>query len=400
MIAVADGQWAAASLIGIVLKEGDNRKNLDFQLNKGTLIHGTITVETDKKPWLTGPLYDLSITQYGPEIPNEWKSSPLSFSWEEGPDRYRVRLDRHADVDATGHYAFRVGPGEYELDFPSPLESKRLTVTNQREIVIDSPLPELPVWAPALERLPENLKFTPPDHGEDAASLVERVLAANKPWIEPKPVAATYSLSGNAHLEKETLGPFSVSKGCKAAVRVGSIVRTPLHSMLNKEKPYTLRMVGKANWKGKNLVAVDVAFKEWVRNEVGLGGQADASYSFCEYGVATARIVIEPANAVPLFIDSWSPLVPEMAVEPEMDHRFHATWAFGPDFFQVDGGFAPKMFEWVDVDFRERQQFQVASGVWIFKQGDAWWGAANPFARSGHIQKLELRDLRITMGRP
>jgi len=61
------------------------------------------------------------------------------------PDNYRVRLIRSTNVDATGHYAFRVGPGEYQLDLPGFLpKTERLTVTNQREIVVDSEFPKLP----------------------------------------------------------------------------------------------------------------------------------------------------------------------------------------------------------------------------------------------------------------
>ena len=177
-------------------------------------------------------------------------------------------------------------------------------------------------------------------------------------------------------------------------MRVGSIVWTPLHSMVSKESPYTVPLLGKTNWKGKSLVAVEVAFQEPVRNGVGLGGQTGTTYSSCSYSTATARIMIEPAKAIPLFIDSWSPLL------PQVNRRYHCVWAFGPDFLDVGGGFAPAMFQWEDADdFRERQEFQVVGGVCDLKQGDAWFGAENPFGRSGHIQKLELRDLRITANR-
>ena len=134
IVAVADDQWAAASLTGIVLREGENRQDLDFQLSQGTLIHGTIRVDTES--WRSvktdrglsvhdlmddsfGDLmYDPMLLQFGPEIPNEWKSLPGSSWADDGPDKYRVRLVRMTNVDATGHYAFRVGPGEYGLHVP------------------------------------------------------------------------------------------------------------------------------------------------------------------------------------------------------------------------------------------------------------------------------------------
>jgi len=161
IVAVADDQWAAASLAGVVVSEGENRQNLDFQLNQGTLIRGTIRVDTES--WRSVKtdrglsVHDLiddsfgdlmnepTLLQFGPEIPNDWKSLPGSFWGDDGPDKYRVRLARMTNIDATGHYAFRVGPGEYELHVPGfPPKTARLTVTNQREIVVDSEFPKLP----------------------------------------------------------------------------------------------------------------------------------------------------------------------------------------------------------------------------------------------------------------
>ncbi len=161
IVAVADDQWAAASLTGIVLRDGENRQDLDFQLSQGTLIHGTIRVDTESwrsvKTDRGQSVHDLiddsfgdlmyapMLQQFGREIPNEWKSLPASSWADDGPDKYRVRLVRMTNVDATGHYAFRVGPGEYGLQVPGfPTKMERLTVTNQREIVVDSEFPKLP----------------------------------------------------------------------------------------------------------------------------------------------------------------------------------------------------------------------------------------------------------------
>jgi len=153
IVAVVNDQWAAASLMGIVVKEGENRDNLDLQLNKGTFIHGTISVDTDSWPSaktdgglsVQDLMHDPYLSQFGHEIPNEWRSLPGPHLWGDGPDQYRVRLERTADIDATGRYAFRVGPGEYQLHLPGfPPQTERLTVTNQREIIVDSAFPKLP----------------------------------------------------------------------------------------------------------------------------------------------------------------------------------------------------------------------------------------------------------------
>jgi hypothetical protein len=216
------------------------------------------------------------------------------------------------------------------------------------------------------------------------------VLKANHPWIDPKPVNATYLLLRKVDATTEKSGPFSIAIGCKPAVRVGSIVRTPLHDMANKNTRYTLRMVGKAKWKDRDLVAVDVTFDPPVDGAVGLGGQTGTSYASATFSVATARIMIEPSKTIPLFIACWSEVI------PQMNRRLHSAWAFDPDFFEMDGGVAPKNFVWEDVTFcRERQEFQTVGGVWIFKQGDAWYGAENPFRKSGHIQRMELVDLQV-----
>lgn len=136
LIAVVDDQWAATSRTGIVLKEGDICEDINFQLNEGTLIHGSIPLRADMPERLAG--CEPTLLEFGPEIPDEWKSSPFATPWGDGQERYRVRLWRSTTPDAKGHYAFRVGPGEYELLLPGiPGKTKRLTVTNQREIVLE-----------------------------------------------------------------------------------------------------------------------------------------------------------------------------------------------------------------------------------------------------------------------
>ena len=243
---------------------------------------------------------------------------------------------------------------------------------------------------PALEFPAENVKYSPAGSDDDAKTLIARVLKVNRPWIEPKPVKASYRLLRADENEKETKGPFSVHEGCKSAVRVGSIVWTPLHDLARKDTHYSVHMLGKADWKGKSLIAVELVFDPPVRTGVGMGGQAETSYSASNSSTAKARIVIEPARAIPLFIDCWS------ATVPSMGRPFHSVWAFDPDFFELDGGLAPKAFVWEEVSaFRERQEFQVVDGIWIFKQGDAWYGAESPFHKSGHIQRLELADLKV-----
>ncbi len=195
-----------------------------------------------------------------------------------------------------------------------------------------------PPAKPAIEFPPENLKYAAAGSDDDAKTLLARVLNANRPWLEPSAVKATYSLLRQSAEAAESSGPFSIAEGCKRAVRVGSIVRTPLHNMPNgDDKHYTVRMVGKSQWKDKNFVAVDVTFDPPVRDAVGFGGQMGTSYSHSDYVASAARIMIEPAKAVPLFMESWSK---EMPTQPP--RRFHSVWVFDPEFFELDGGFAQR----------------------------------------------------------
>ena len=236
---------------------------------------------------------------------------------------------------------------------------------------------------------PPDLEYRATDSDEDAEALVARVLKANSPWIEPKPLKASYSLLREVDGTTERSGPFSVSADCKRAVRIGSIVWTPLHSMARKNTPYTARIAGNAEWKGKKLVALDVTFDPPTRTAVGFGGQANASYSSSDSATATTRIVLDSVKAIPLAIACQTDALPT-------GETLRSAWVFDADFFTVDGAFAPKTFYWEGIgSFRERQEFQVVDGVWIFKQGDAWASPASQFDESRHIQRMKLVDLQI-----
>ncbi len=135
IIAVIDDQWAAKSLIGVIVKEGDRHDNLDFRLERGTLISGTVTIGPDKQPFDGTNLTFAppTLLQLGAKLPDEWK-------WRFQP---RSKLVRWGGLDATGHYSMRVGPGEYDFQLPGGEwnKPKRIVVTDQKEIVIDAHIP-------------------------------------------------------------------------------------------------------------------------------------------------------------------------------------------------------------------------------------------------------------------
>lgn len=238
------------------------------------------------------------------------------------------------------------------------------------------------------------------DPNQEATTLVARMLEANRPWLIPSPIQGTYFLlrKPGETGDSEVTGPFALESKRTNTVqwtqrisRVGSIVWTPLHNMIQVVRPYSLRMVGRTNWNDMNLIAVDVTFRDPQRCAVGFGGQGDVNYSSCDYRNQNARILIEPTNAVPILIETSLP------AGPTTGSGFEATWRFDTTFFSIQGGFAPQAVEWYDpTSFRERQEFQIHQQEWLFKRGDAWWGEKNLWGpTSGLIQSFELIDLTL-----
>ena len=228
----------------------------------------------------------------------------------------------------------------------------------------------------------------------DATALITRVLEVNKPWLDPKPMEGTYRLWQRGDNQNDnTTGPFSLSDDatngwefCKP-YRVGSMVWTPLHVMARKENPYTLSSTWSTNWNHLDLIAFDVTFSN-AFCAIGMGGQGNVSYSSASYGFQTARLHIEPMNAVPVYMQTRP--------SPTNAFQFTPTWQFDPLFYQVDGGLAPRSLDWYESSaFMEHQEFQSVGNAWLFKRGDAWWGANNDSGYVGHIQTLELVDLHI-----
>jgi protocatechuate 3,4-dioxygenase beta subunit len=106
-IAVTDDNWAAPSHRGISVEEGKTLGNLDFRLERGTLVHGDVTVGRDGKP---AP--DQTITLF------DTANVPAGH------------LVRWASTDKKGHYQFRVGPGYYEIWAP---ETKHQGIAVQKQ---------------------------------------------------------------------------------------------------------------------------------------------------------------------------------------------------------------------------------------------------------------------------
>jgi beta-lactamase regulating signal transducer with metallopeptidase domain/protocatechuate 3,4-dioxygenase beta subunit len=178
-IAVCDDHWAGISHLGLIAHEGEKWEHLDFQLQRGTLIHGRVTVGREHLPGNGKSLFypTANLVQLGPPIPDAWKWPDLT---RHGPEQYRTRLVRWSDIDDNGRYSARVAPGEYYLQLPS--ERHNVIVSGQAEIVIDDHLPE---------QLPRSL------HGQ----VVDKA---------GRPVAnAVVAFPSNLHLRTDKDGRFS-----------------------------------------------------------------------------------------------------------------------------------------------------------------------------------------------
>ena len=160
--------------------------------------------------------------------------------------------------------------------------------------------------------------------------------------------------------------------------------------MFHKTASYRIKYVGKAAFISTTVVVVDVIFDTPAGCEVGLAGQmvrgSVANYSHATYTVAKARVMIEPAKAVPTYIEETPPALPNQVA-------INRSWQFDPDYYALDGGYAPRAFEWNDPRFlRETQEFQLSDQEWIFKQGASWGNAFNPFEL---LVTIELTNLTI-----
>jgi RNA polymerase sigma factor (sigma-70 family) len=133
IVTVVDDRWAAASKLGVVVREDKPVGGLDFHLAEGTVVRGTVTVGPDRRPV---PDQHVTLAERAGEIPAELKKAGDNIYHE-------VHHLRHADTDGNGRFQFRVGPGVYDLRPSTNVVTKPLAVTvvNQREVKHDFHIP-------------------------------------------------------------------------------------------------------------------------------------------------------------------------------------------------------------------------------------------------------------------
>lgn len=128
IVTVVDDRWAAGSHVGVLVRENQPIRDVDFKLSEGTILHGRVTVGPKQLP---SPGQYLSIRMIGGQIPEV------------------IRVPSHSrgkKTDAAGEYRVCVGPGTYLVRLDSmPGESKTIKVTNERTIEQNFHMPR-PEW--------------------------------------------------------------------------------------------------------------------------------------------------------------------------------------------------------------------------------------------------------------
>jgi len=122
---IRDKDWTAPARLDVVVRPGKPVDGVDFQLAKGTMIQGTVTV--GNRPAASAYI---NLIESGVNAPEEFRQKEDRVSRQ-------VRRQLGASTDAQGRYAIRVGPGTYTLRGPQRTEDETIEVTDQPTIVRD-----------------------------------------------------------------------------------------------------------------------------------------------------------------------------------------------------------------------------------------------------------------------
>ena len=147
MILVNDENWASASLVSEIFKEGQEQRGLDFILTKGTVVRGRVTEGTQHQPAVD---VIVSLGEEKGPLPKELRTVSAST----------YRLARTTCTDAEGRYQLRVGPGRYQLGTlgADPGHALAIDVHNEpeivRDLVADARAPETYIKGVVVEKTP------------------------------------------------------------------------------------------------------------------------------------------------------------------------------------------------------------------------------------------------------
>ncbi|MBZ0258324.1 hypothetical protein K8I31_19815, partial [bacterium] len=223
----------------------------------------------------------------------------------------------------------------------------------------ESELPPLPTPTPTLMPAPSDA---------DALALLQDVIEVNQPWLNPGPASLSYSLERTFEGVQSIVGSYSVNDGGNSALRVGSILYTALHRLTLPPTNYSVTFAGQAVKDGITTDVLEIVFTSPKKEYIGFGGQGSTSYSQLDAVILSSRIYINSETHTPVFIESVNGLWAD-AINPADVH----SWSFTGGFVEIDGGLAPTeiVFDRPS-SFKERQEFQIVDGVWLFKEGESW----------------------------
>ena len=190
----------------------------------------------------------------------------------------------------------------------------------------------------------------------EALQLFKKVLETNSPWLNPKPADISYTIKNDT---------FKTQDGGTSALRVGSILYTPLHIISHKKPGYSVKTLGNTIYNNIPVTKLEITMNTVIQEHIGMGGQGDVNYAYCGDSVRAFHVYVDPQKAIPLFLGSNNVLF--QSGEP----KYTITWEFSPDFYALDGGYAPREISSINPAFQEKQTFQVVDGIWIYKIGNS-----------------------------
>jgi len=227
----------------------------------------------------------------------------------------------------------------------------------------------------------------------DDTNFVAKLLATNRPWLNPTVVEGTYNLNRRVDgYADEVLGAYSFSdqdtRWYGNPHRVGSILWTPLHRMAAKNVNYSWKVTGNTVWNLQKLMVLDVTFETNISVASGFGGQGDTSFSYGKWIITQVRMLIDTNSFVPVVIGEAS--------DGSTNSVSNIYFEFDPLFFNVEEGRAPRSLDcYISNSIFEHEEFRVIKGAWMFKRGDAWNGASSK-TFVGHIQTFEMIDVDVS----
>ncbi len=128
---VQDKDWAAPSRLDVIVRQGKSVEGVDFQLSRGTLLHGTVAVGTGNLPASDQYIW---LDENGGRAPEEFREKGDTYAHE-------IRRQFGERTDSAGHYSIRVGPGTYTLMGPPRTPSEKITINDETELVRDFRMP-------------------------------------------------------------------------------------------------------------------------------------------------------------------------------------------------------------------------------------------------------------------